>query len=181
VVDQRTLPSEPEAAAHDPKIHWWSRPSPWLWGLLVLLFIAAMQAPRIPTLFSAKAKPAPVAATSVSGPAYTQAEVTRLEFAKANLVGARLGRLDLRGKTFRGASAAGAIFTGSLLNGANFAGADLRGADLRRVCLRGSNLTGAQLAGADFTGADVSGATLGATNTSDTIGWGSVPASSVCP
>jgi uncharacterized protein YjbI with pentapeptide repeats len=152
-----------------------------LWGLLALLLIALTQAPRIPAVFSTKAKPAPVAATSVAGPSYSQARVNNLEFAKANLVGTRMAHLDLRGKNFQRADAAGTIFTGSLLNGANFAGADLRGADLNNVCLRGSNLAGAQLAGADFTGADVTGATLGTTATSSAIGWGSVPTTSVCP
>ena len=108
MADQRTLPSEPEAATRDPKVHWWSRLSPWFWGLLFLLLIAVTQAPRIPALFPAKAKPVPAASTSVAGPAYTQAKVARLEFAQANLVGGRLAHLDLRGKTFQGASAEGA-------------------------------------------------------------------------
>ena len=104
-----------------------------------------------------KPQPSPAthaAAPRLAGLAYTQAMVTNHDFAGADLRGARLAHLDLRGEDFEHADAAGAVFTGSLLNGADFAQADLRGADLRDTCLRGSILTGASLAGADFTGAD---------------------------
>lgn len=169
------------------KTRWPSRPSPWFWGLVVLLVIAgivATQVPRLSAILSAhSAKPHRAASTAppaLSGPAYTQAKVAGRNFVRANLRGARLVRLDLLGKSFRHADASGAVFTGSLLNGANFSHADLRGADLRGTCLRGAKFTGANLTGADFTSADVTDATVSPTATSRAIGWGSSPASSVC-
>src|SRR5579863_7931024 len=155
----------------------WARPSPWLWGLVVLLAVAGTavtQGPRLRTAYAAgKHRPAPAApAVPISsGPAYTPAMVADRNFTGADLNGARLVRLDLRGKDFQDASAAGAIFAGSFLNGANLSHDNLRGADFRSACLRGANLTGAQMAGADFTGADVTGATVTPGALFDTIGW----------
>jgi hypothetical protein len=162
------------------------RSSPWLWGLVALLVIgaiAATQVPRVSRVFSAPhAKPSAAATRgpTLSGPVYSQAMVANRNFIGADLRGARLANLDLRGTDFRRADAAGAIFTGSLLNGTNFSRADLRGADLSRTCLRGSILSSAQLAGANFTGADVTGATITPAITADAIGWQSAPSSSVC-
>jgi hypothetical protein len=171
-----------------PRIHWWSRPSPWLWGLVVLLVIAviaATQVPRVSAMFSAPGpeprSAAPTVAPTLSGPAYTQAMVAGRNFIGADLRGARLMHLDLRGKNFQRADAAGAVFAGSLLNGANLSDADLRGADLSGTCLHGATLTGAELSGADFTGADVTGATVTPAATSETIAWASISAPSVCP
>lgn len=165
--------------------HWWSSPSPWLWGLAVLLVIGATQVPRISQAFSTSSlrpsTPTSTAAPALSGPVYSQTMVADRDFIRADLRGAQLEHLDLRGKDFQGADAAGAIFAGSLLSGANLSQTDLRGADLRDTCLRGSILTSANLAGADFTGADVTGATVTPTATADAIGWGSTPAPSVCP
>lgn len=170
------------------RTHWWSRPSPWGWGLVVLLVLAGIvvtQVPRLSTVFSAQGpKPSPTASLaipSLSGTAYTQATAASRSFVSADLRGDRLIRLDLRGRSFLDADAAGAVFAGSLLNGANFSHADLRGADLRGTCLRGANLAGAQLAGADFTNADVTDATVTRATTSQAIGWASIPASPVCP
>jgi hypothetical protein len=165
--------------------HWWARPSPWLWGLVFLLAIAATQAPRIASMLSgstakprmeASARPRPkvsAVAPVLSGPDYTQAMVTGRDFIGADLHGARLAHLDLRGQDFKGADAAGAIFTGSLLNGVNLSHVDLRGAVLRYTCLRGAYLSGADLAGADFTGADVTGAMVKPRKAAKAIGWAS--------
>jgi Pentapeptide repeats (8 copies) len=191
ICDVSNQEASPEARAavspHDPRIHWWSRVSPWWWGLLALVAIAvitATQVPRISALSSApRSKPStapPSATATLSGPAYTQAMVTGRNFVRADLAGAVLEHLDLRGKDFQGADAAGAVFTGSLLDGVNLSGADLRGANLRDACLRGAILTRAELAGADFTGADVTGATVTPATTSTAIGWASIPDSPVC-
>lgn len=172
--------------ASDGKTHWWSGPSPWFWGLgflVVIGVIAVTQVPRLSTIFAAgsKASPAVTATPTLSGPAYTQVMVASRDFIHADLRGAQLVRLDLRGKNFQYAEAAGAVFAGSLLNGANLSHADLRGADLRDTCLRGAILTNADLSGADFTGADVTGAVVTPAATAQAIGWASIPAASVCP
>lgn len=188
VPDPQTTPRRADGDGARVRTHWWSRPSPWFWGLVVLLVIAGIavtQVPRLSTVFSSRGtKPSPTAPAVVptlSGPAYTQATVAGRNFVGADLRGARLIHLDLRGQNFQSADAAGAVFAGSLLNGANFSRVDLRGADLRDACLRGANLTGAKLAGADFTGADVTGATVTPAATSEAIGWASISAPSVCP
>jgi Pentapeptide repeats (8 copies) len=184
--------SDPEAARTrqsvrepppEPKRHWWTRLSPWLWGLAILLAIGATQVPRMAELFTGRgsSRATPTGAPRLSGPVYTQAMVTGRSFIRADLRGARLAHIDLRGKNFEHAHAAGAVFASSLLNGADLSHTDLRGADLRGACLRGANLTGAKLAGADFTGADVMGTTVIPAATSKAIGWASIPSPSVCP
>lgn len=185
---QQQRPSPDQIAAQALRPRWWSRPSPWFWGLVILLLIAATavtQVPRLSALFSAHGatnnQAAPAVSPTLSGPAYTQGMVADRNFIGANLSGARLVRLDLRGKSFQHANAAGVVFAGSLLNGANFSHADLRGADLRGTCLRGADFTGADLAGADFTNADVTDATVASAAISSTIGWALGSASSVCP
>jgi hypothetical protein len=188
VSDQEPAPDEQAVAPpQEPKIRWWSRVSLWLWGLVVLLAIAVIVITQVPHIsgIAPAPRPKPSAATPsvkplLSGPVYTQAMVTGRNFANADLRGAVLQHLDLRGKDFRWVHAAGAVFAGSLLNGANLSHADLRGADLRDACLRGAILTGAELAGADFTGADVTGAMITPTATSTAIGWASIPSASVC-
>ena len=149
VSDQRMAPRREDGDGARMRTHWWSRPSPWLWGLVLLLVIAGIavtQVPRLSTVFSARgtqASPtAPAVVPTLSGPAYTQATVAGRNFVGADLRGAQLVHLDLRGQNFQRADAAGAVFAGSLLNGANFSHVDLRGADLRDACLRGANLTG---------------------------------------
>jgi hypothetical protein len=181
-------PSPAQIAAQELRPRWWSRPSPWFWGLVVLLLVTAIvvtQVPRLSAVFSARGatnnQAAPAIQPTLAGPAYTQAMVAGRNFTGANLSGARLVRLDLRGKSFQHADAAGVVFAGSLLNGVNFSHADLRGADLRGTCLRGADFTGADLAGADFTNADVTGATVALAAISSAIGWASGSASSVCP
>lgn len=165
--------------------HWWSNPSPWVWGLIFLIIIAATQVPRISQAFSASApqssRPSVTATPALSGPRYSQTTVAGRDFVRADLRGAQLEHLDLRGKDFRGADAAGAIFTGSLLDGADLTQTDLQGADLRDTCLRGAALTGATLVGADFTGADVTGVSVTPAAIAQTTGWGSSPAPSACP
>lgn len=162
------------------------RSSPWLWGFVALLVITAIVATQVPRLSRVFSTPSPKTSAaapgrpSLSGQTYTQAMVANANFIGADLRGARLAHLDLRGTDFRRADAAGAIFTGSLLNGADFSHANLRGADLSETCLRGSILTAAKLAGADFTGADVRGATATAAITAWPIGWNSAAASSAC-
>jgi hypothetical protein len=181
-VDNKPMPEQ----RSEPRSSWWARPSPWLWGvgLLLLLAIAATQLPRISSaVFAPKPQPSPVTRATtarLAGPAYTQAMVANRNFVGADLRGARLAHLDLRGKDFERADAAGAVFSGSLLNGTDFAHADLRGADLRDTCLRGSILTGASLAGADFTGADVTGATVSPLATAQAIGWTPISDSTAC-
>lgn len=168
----------------EPKSRWWSRLSPWLWGLLILAIIVGTQVPRITHVFSpGPSRPRAAATTTaptLSGVAYTQAMVATMNFTGADLRGARLTHLDLRGKEFRNAIAAGAIFSGSLLNGADLSHADLRGADFSDACLQGSDLTGAKLAGANFTGADIAGVSVAPTSVSNTLGWNSVPVSASC-
>ncbi len=184
---QQQQPPPAQIAPQELKPSWWSRPSPWFWGLVVLLVIAAVvvtQVPRLSAVFSARGatnnQAAPAVPPTLSGPAYTQAMVADRNFIGANLSGARLVRLDLRGKSFQHADGAGVVFAGSLLNGANFSHADLRGADLRGTCLRGADFTGSDLAGADFTNADVTAATVAPAAIFSAIGWASGSASSVC-
>jgi hypothetical protein len=188
VSDPQPPPSRQTANGGRTKARWWSRPSPWWYGLAILLAIAgilATQAPRAPTAASTRGRapgPTPSPALPVlSGLAYTQATVASRTFIGADLRGARLMHLDLRGKDFQRADAAGAIFAGSFLNGANFSNADLRGADLRDTCLRGADLTNAQLAGADFTDADVTGATIAPAAKAEIVGWSVSSESSACP
>jgi hypothetical protein len=190
VPDPETTPARQQVTAHRPErqIRWWSRPSPWLWGLVILLAMAAIAATQVPRVFSMLSTrpptPGPAVPTVVptlSGQAYTQAMVGERSFIGADLRGARLMHLDLRGRSFQRADAAGAVFTGSFINGANFSHADLRGADLRDTCLRGAIFAHAALAGADFTGADVTGAVVTPSATSKAIGWASLSTASVCP
>jgi Pentapeptide repeats (8 copies) len=188
--DQGTKPamqSDP-ALARVGKTRWLGRLSPWVWGLGILIVIgviALTQRPRLAAIAAADAKARPAATAAgmptLSGLSYTQAMVAGRDFARGDLRGARLLRLDLRGKSFLYANAAGAVFTGSLLNGANLSHADLRGADLRDTCLRGANLANADLSGADFTGADVTGAIVTPAATARAIAWGSISSASVCP
>ena len=186
--DPQSPPSRQTANGGRAKAHWWSRPSPWWYGLAILLAITgilATQAPRASTAASTRGPAAgptpPLALPVLSGPTYTQAMVADRNFIGADLRGARLMHLDLRGKDFQGADAAGAIFAGSFLNGADFSNADLSGADLRDTCLRGADLTEARLAGADFTGADVTGATIAPATKTEIVGWTVSSTSSVCP
>ena len=188
VSDPEPASSRQTANGGRAKVHWWSRPSPWWYGLAILLAIAgilATQAPRASTVASAQRRvpgsTPPPALPVQAGQTYTPAMVAGRNFIGADLRGARLMYLDLRGKNFQGADAAGAIFAGSFLNGANLSEANLRGADLRDTCLRGADLTEAQLAGADFTDADVTGATIAPAAKTEIIGWTASSASSVCP
>jgi hypothetical protein len=185
VQDQEAAPGEQKVEPPAPqKLHWWIRLSPWLWGLLAVVgigVILATQVPRISEISSSpRSKPSPAAAPALSGLAYTQAEVAERSFAGADLHGAVLMHLDLRGKDFQRADAAGAVFARSLLNGVNLSRANLRGANLRDACLRGAILIGAQLAGADFTGADVTGAAVASAAAATATGWASTSASSAC-
>ena len=181
-----TRTAKPMAVDPDePKSRWWSRLSPWLWVLLALAIIVGTQVPRVSHVFApGTSRPRAAANTTIaptlSGVAYTQAMAATMNFAGADLRGARLTHLDLRGKEFRNANAAGAIFSGSLLNGADLSHADLRGADFSGACLQGSDLTGAKLAGANFTGADVAGVSVAHAAVSNTLGWNSVPVSASC-
>jgi arabinogalactan oligomer / maltooligosaccharide transport system substrate-binding protein len=54
VSDHEAAPPEQStlASSTDRRLPWWGRPSPWLWGLMILLAIAAAQALRISPLFS---------------------------------------------------------------------------------------------------------------------------------
>jgi hypothetical protein len=185
VQDQEGVPEKQKVTPPtEQKLRWWIRVSPWCWGLLAVVAIGvilATQVPRISAISSSpRSKPSPASAPGLSGLAYTQAEVAERSFADADLHGAILRHLDLRGKDFQRADAAGAIFARSLLNGVNLSRADLRGANLRDSCLRGAILTGAQLAGADFTGADVTGAAVAPAATASATGWASTPTSSAC-
>lgn len=171
------------------RTRWPGHLSPWAWGLGVLMVVGVVtltQVPRLHAIVAARTEGRPAATTTgppvLSGRAYTQAMIEHSDFVGADLSGARLVHLDLRGENFMYADAAGAVFAGSLLNGANLSHADLRGADLRSACLRGADLADADLSGADFTGADVTGATVTPAATSQAIAWDSVPpSSSVCP
>ena len=177
----------PAVPPQEPRIRWWSRTSPWGWGLVILVVILVVLATQVPRIAGRACAPQPEEASApssagptLSGQVYSQALVAGRDFASADLSGAILANLDLRGKDFQYANAAGVVFAGSLLNGVNFAHANLRGANLRGTCLRGAILSGAELAGADFTGADVIGATVTPTARSAAIGWGSTAKPSVC-
>jgi hypothetical protein len=161
---QMAIPTGEATTATPPgsRLRWWSYPSLWLWGLVVLLVIAVPQLLLTPPTFTASGfKPSRV---------YTQAMIASREFIGAELRGARLAHLDLRGKDFQGADAADADFSLS----------DLRGADLRNACLRTADLMGAELAGTDFTGADVTGVTVTSSAITKAIGWSSFSFSSAC-
>jgi hypothetical protein len=179
--------ARPASQQQKPKIGWWSRLSPWWWGLMMLLALTLCLAILVPRTAptTSPVRPNPSASASPAsvrppGAVYPQAMTAGRGFADANLSGARLAQLDLRGKDFRDADAAGAVFVGSLLNGANFTHANLRGTDLRDACLRGVVFTAAELSGADFTGADVTGATVTPAAISAAIGWESRAKPGVC-
>ena len=83
--------------------------------------------------------------------------------AGADLRGADLGKLAMRGENLAGANLEGASLRGASLAGANLSGSDLEGADLFRTFLwaadlRGANLSGAYMAEADLTFANLRGA-----------------------
>lgn len=151
-----------------------------LWGLVVLSVIAVPQV----LIFLMSSSPvdnfSAEATVPVSGVVYTPSMVVGHEFAAADLRGAYMTDLDLRGKDFQSADAAGAVLAGSVLNGADFSYANLRGADLKDTCLRGAVLTGAELNGANFTGADVTDATVTSAALAKVIGWSSTAPSSGC-
>lgn len=65
----------------------------------------------------------------------------------ANLTDARLGAVNLRGR-----SLPGTVLTWAMLNGADLAGADLRGSSLGDASLDGANVTGTNFHGANFAG-----------------------------
>lgn len=147
-----------------------------VWGLFVLLLIAGVTIMQVPGLGPTHG-PVPKAATSLtprvsSAHACSQFTVSGRGFTGADLRGARLAHLDLRGRNFQRADGADTEFEGRLLNGINFAHADLRGANPRDICLRGAGLTGTQLANADFTGADVTDVAVTPGVASQAIGWG---------
>ena len=81
---------------------------------------------------------------------------------RANLTGADLTWVGLRGANLMRANLTGADLTGANLTwvgltGANLTRADLTGANLTRANLMRANLTGADLTGADLTGTDLTG------------------------
>lgn len=83
----------------------------------------------------------------------------------ADLSGARLSDLDLRGKVFRNACLRGADLTACNLIGVDLEGADLSaawltGARLNRANLRAANLTRACVIGTDFRDAQIDAAVL---------------------
>jgi uncharacterized protein YjbI with pentapeptide repeats len=67
---------------------------------------------------------------------------------------------DLTRANFADANLAGANFAGANLTDANFAGANLADANLAGANMRGANLTGANIRGANLTGANMRGAKL---------------------
>ena len=82
-----------------------------------------------------------------------------------NLRGADLGGANLEdsvqlGTDLRGANLGGANLRGVKLEGANLGGANLGGADLRGVKPEGANLRGANLGGADLTSSRLAGVSL---------------------
>jgi hypothetical protein len=88
----------------------------------------------------------------------------------ANLVGAKLVRLDFQGSNFENAFLSGVSFYGGDIRSCNFKNADLTGAKfsgtmnganftdscLKKSHLRGSTLSNANYSGTDFNGADLS-------------------------
>src|SRR5690349_644720 len=117
VSDPQTTQRPPSVAPAPSALRsrWWSRPSPWFWGVVCLLVVAGIvvtQIPRLGTVLSPEPKPSPTAPTNVprlSGPVYTQAMVAGRNFIGADLRGAVLVHLDLRGRDFGHADAAGAV------------------------------------------------------------------------
>jgi hypothetical protein len=90
----------------------------------------------------------------------------------ANLSGACLIYVDLRGADLRGANLRGADLSGANLSEANLSEANLSEANLRRANLRGADLIKVNLSGADLikvnlSGADLRGADLRGANLSE--------------
>ena len=80
--------------------------------------------------------------------------------AQADLTGADLIGVNLRGADLTRADLAGAYLTGISLTGAYLVEADLAGTDLRRADLTGANLAGANLRKANLARANLTGANL---------------------
>jgi len=98
-------------------------------------------------------------------------DLTRVDFAEANLRMADLNGANLRETRLAGCFLSGALLSDASLVGANMVessmiGANLQGADLSRADLSGSDLTGANLQGAQLAGAYLVGTFLNETDLS---------------
>ena len=110
---------------------------------------------------------APIFAGANLSDARIFARLSRADFRKANLSGARLGternqfkmpkQTDLSGALLGEANLTRADLTGANLIFADMTASNLTGAILARADLSNANLSEAQLAGADFTDANVYG------------------------
>lgn len=143
-----------------------SGPSPWLFGLFLLLAFAF--GAGVATVLHPKTVES-CHATSVlvrlDGCTLTTAQVTKLDLRAGSFRGAQLRKVDLRGKDLRGADLSGAQMDGAdltdaRLDGANFSGADLQGAILRNACMRGTDFRRSSIATADLRDADLRFAVL---------------------
>jgi uncharacterized protein YjbI with pentapeptide repeats len=115
-----------------------------------------------------------------TGAVLEQANLHSCDLSAAELVGANLGRAELRQANMARANLQGADLRGANLRWADLSGADLRWADLSGAVLSGANLTGADLShatligtslvhvdmtratliGVDWAGADLTGAQM---------------------
>ncbi|PRY40534.1 pentapeptide repeat protein [Umezawaea tangerina] len=96
----------------------------------------------------------------------------------AQLAGAVLDDLDLRGLNLAGVKAQGASFRRAVLDEVQFTGADLRGADFTDACLERSDLSGAQLGGMIARGADVTNVVTDKELIANVVSWpepGNIP------
>src|SRR5215472_5217858 len=104
----QAAPGPPGKSATEFRPRWWARPSPWLSGLVALLVIAGITVTQVPRLTaSSPARPhSPIRPTRtalpiLSGQAFTQPMIAGRGFIGADLRGAQLERLDLRGENFQ--------------------------------------------------------------------------------
>jgi hypothetical protein len=93
-------------------------------------------------------------------PAGKRADLRGANLYDVNLRGADLTGADLRKAYLFRADLTGTTLTGADLSRANLRDADLSGTDLRYAYLRGADLSGADLSEADFGGANLRGAHL---------------------
>lgn len=119
-------------------------------SLAVIILVALLWQAKVPWIRLRVTPPAPTPGpVDLRGATVTQAQATKLNFRGAELSGAVLNWLSLRGKPMEGVTAPGASFRHANLSFASLRGADLSGSDLSYACLIGTIFTGATLNGAD--------------------------------
>jgi uncharacterized protein YjbI with pentapeptide repeats len=93
-------------------------------------------------------------------PDLSEANLSKVDLAKADLSGANLSKADLSGADLTEANLSKADLIGANLSGANLSKADLSGAKLGEANLSKADLSGADLTEANLSKADLSGANL---------------------